>query len=87
MHKIKSFVSRNGRVTRAQKDALTCLIGDYGIIYSERILNLDETFGRGNPKILEVGFVMVIVYFPWQNQIPKSITWGSKFMKLALEIF
>jgi tRNA (guanine-N7-)-methyltransferase len=55
---IRSFVLRAGRMGTGQARALE----DYGpqflIPYSESALDLDATFGRQAPRILEIGFGM-----------------------------
>jgi tRNA (guanine-N(7)-)-methyltransferase len=55
---IRSFVLRQGRVSPAQQRALEELKPRYGIPYQETLLDLDQAFGRGAPKILEIGFGM-----------------------------
>ena len=56
---IRSFVLRQGRMTRAQTWALEHLWSQFGIDYQAQLLDLDTLFGRRNhPKILEIGFGM-----------------------------
>ncbi|MFA6013833.1 MAG: tRNA (guanosine(46)-N7)-methyltransferase TrmB [Gallionellaceae bacterium] len=55
---IRSFVLRQGRVSAAQQRSLETLMPKFGITYSNQQLNLDQTFGRSAPKILEIGFGM-----------------------------
>lgn len=55
---IRSFVLRQGRLTRAQRHAIETLMPRYGIPYTGEPLDLNEIFGRGAPKILEIGFGM-----------------------------
>jgi tRNA (guanine-N7-)-methyltransferase len=55
---IRSFVLRQGRVSVAQQRAIDTWLPRYGIPYVARSLNLDQTFGRTAPKILEIGFGM-----------------------------
>ena len=52
---IRSFVQRAGRITRAQQRALEELWPRYGIDPGHDVLNLDATFGRSAPRVLEVG--------------------------------
>jgi len=52
---IRSFVQRAGRITRAQQRALEELWPRYGIDPGPDVLDLDATFGRGAPRVLEVG--------------------------------
>ena len=53
---IKSFVLRQGRLTRGQQQALDQLWSVYGIDYSTKQLDLDACFERSAPVILEIGF-------------------------------
>jgi tRNA (guanine-N7-)-methyltransferase len=55
---IRSFVLRQGRVSPAQQRACDTLLPRFGIQYSVQQLDLAQTFGRGAPKILEIGFGM-----------------------------
>ncbi|MBI4194966.1 MAG: tRNA (guanosine(46)-N7)-methyltransferase TrmB [Betaproteobacteria bacterium] len=55
---IRSYVLRQGRVTRAQERAHDALLPRFGIPFSHRIIDLDTAFGRGAPKFLEIGFGM-----------------------------
>ena len=55
---IRSFVLRQGRVSPAQQRSLDNLMPRYGIPYSVLPLDLEVTFGRSAPKILEIGFGM-----------------------------
>jgi len=53
---IKSFVLRQGRVTRAQQYALDNHWQAYGIDYSEQPLSLETLFNNHNETIVEIGF-------------------------------
>jgi tRNA (guanine-N7-)-methyltransferase len=56
---IRSYVLRQGRVSNAQQRALDTLKPRFGIPYAaKKPLDLDAAFGRGAPKILEIGFGM-----------------------------
>ena len=55
---IRSYVLRQGRVTPAQQRACDTLLPRFGIPYTAQPLDLDQTFGRAAPKILEIGFGM-----------------------------
>jgi tRNA (guanine-N7-)-methyltransferase len=52
---IRSFVRREGRMTRAQAQALERLWPRYGLEPGNR-LDLDACFGRHAPRTLEIGF-------------------------------
>ena len=55
---IRSYVLRQGRVSPAQQRAIDTLLPRYGVPYITRPVDLDQTFGRKAPKILEIGFGM-----------------------------
>lgn len=54
--RIRSFVKREGRLTRGQQRALDELFPRYGFTRIESVFDLNEKFGRDAPKILEIGF-------------------------------
>jgi tRNA (guanine-N7-)-methyltransferase len=53
---IRSFVIRGGRQTVAQERALAELWPRYGIEFGEQPVDLNQTFGRQAPRMLEIGF-------------------------------
>lgn len=53
---IKSFVLRQGRLTKAQQYALDQHWLDYGIDYSEQVLSFDKLFNNHHEVIIEIGF-------------------------------
>ncbi len=53
---IRSFVRREGRLTTAQRRALTELWPRFGVVPGEGGLNLEALFGRQAPCTLEIGF-------------------------------
>jgi tRNA (guanine-N7-)-methyltransferase len=55
---IRSYVLRQGRISNAQRRAHSELLPLYGVAFSAEVLDLDRLFGRGAPKILEIGFGM-----------------------------
>jgi tRNA (guanine-N7-)-methyltransferase len=55
---IRSFVLRQGRMSKAQERAYENLMPVYGVPYSAALLDLDKLFGRTAPRILEIGFGM-----------------------------
>jgi tRNA (guanine-N7-)-methyltransferase len=55
---IRSFVLRQGRVSKAQRRAHTDLLPVYGVPFSPNARDLDRLFGRTAPRILEIGFGM-----------------------------
>lgn len=55
-HPIRSFVRREGRLTKGQQRALVELWPTFGIDNDNSIINLDKIFGRDAAKVLEIGF-------------------------------
>ena len=57
--RIRSFVLRQGRLTKGQEKALAEQWPKFGIEYAQSLINLDQIFGRPeSPKVLEIGFGM-----------------------------
>ena len=57
--RIRSFVLRQGRLTKGQERALQTTWPQFGIEYAEQPLHLSQAFGRDcSQKILEIGFGM-----------------------------
>ncbi len=54
--RIRSFVLREGRLTKGQQQALDVLFPRFGVSLSQGPLDLEALFGRSAPKILEIGF-------------------------------
>jgi tRNA (guanine-N7-)-methyltransferase len=52
---VRSFVRREGRITRSQQRALEELLPRFGLV-PEGVLDLDRVFGRHAPRTLEIGF-------------------------------
>lgn len=59
IHKpIRSFVKREGRMTKAQSSALSELMPVYGIQTPDQPVDLDALFPRKAPRYIEIGFGM-----------------------------
>ena len=56
--RVCSFVRREGRMTAAQRRALTALWPSYGVELAAGLLDLDALFERRAPRVLEIGFGM-----------------------------
>jgi len=52
---IRSYVLRQGRTTPAQQRALEELLPRFGVSFADRILDLEDLFGRRAPVVLEIG--------------------------------
>lgn len=53
---IRSFVTRNGRITPAQERALDSLWPRYGLEFGPEPLDARALYGREAPRIIEIGF-------------------------------
>jgi len=56
--RIRSYVLRAGRMTEGQQRALDENWPRWGLEYGNGELDFDAAFGRGGPRVLEVGFGM-----------------------------
>jgi tRNA (guanine-N7-)-methyltransferase len=56
LRRIRSFVRREGRLTKGQQRALSELFPRYGIKLDQGRLDLDVLFGRQAFRVLEIGF-------------------------------
>lgn len=58
LRRIRSFVLREGRLTKGQQYALEHYWSTYGLDYQKQLLSLDSVFKRSAPRVLEIGFGM-----------------------------
>ena len=58
MRRIRSFVRRQGRLTKGQQHALDNFWPVMGVEYQAEPLAIDALFGREAPVVLEIGFGM-----------------------------
>ncbi|MFK8259712.1 tRNA (guanosine(46)-N7)-methyltransferase TrmB [Erwinia sp. AnSW2-5] len=58
MRRIRSFVRRQGRLTKGQQQALDTLWPVMGVEYQPEPVDLTALFGREAPLVLEIGFGM-----------------------------
>ncbi len=58
IRKVRSFVRREGRLTKGQQKALDECWPTMGIDYQEQLLDWQQVFGNDNPVVLEIGFGM-----------------------------
>lgn len=56
--RIRSFVTRAGRLSNAQAKALDTLGPRFCVPYTKAALDIESAFGRAAPTILEIGFGM-----------------------------
>lgn len=55
---LRSYVLRQGRISHAQQRAYETLLPVFSLPFQEKLIDLDATFGRSAPRILEIGFGM-----------------------------
>lgn len=58
IRKVRSFVKREGRLTKGQAKALETLWDTMGLNHSDGMLDLSTLFDNANPITLEIGFGM-----------------------------
>ncbi|GGI73158.1 tRNA (guanosine(46)-N7)-methyltransferase TrmB [Shewanella gelidii] len=58
LRKVRSFVLREGRLTKGQAQAMEQQWPVMGIDYSDQAIDLNEVFGRDADTVLEIGFGM-----------------------------
>ncbi len=58
VRKVRSFVRREGRLTKGQETAMKECWPTMGIDYQEQLLDWNTVFGNDNPVVLEIGFGM-----------------------------
>ncbi|WP_371372651.1 tRNA (guanosine(46)-N7)-methyltransferase TrmB [Thalassotalea aquiviva] len=58
IRKVRSFVKREGRLTKGQARALDTLWDTMGLNHSDGMLDIANLFGNDNPITLEIGFGM-----------------------------
>ncbi|KPN71631.1 tRNA (guanosine(46)-N7)-methyltransferase TrmB [Neisseria sp. 83E34] len=69
---IRSFVLRQGHMTAAQQRAIDIMWPKFGIDYQHSMVNLNEAFGRDNPKVLEIGFGMGMATVEIAKRLPEK---------------
>ena len=55
---IRSFVLRQGYMSKGQQRAYDTLMPGLGVGYQPQVADLDAVFGRAAPKVVEIGFGM-----------------------------
>src|SRR5690554_4425587 len=58
MRRIRSFVRREGRLTKGQEAAMKACWPTMGIDYQNEQLDWGQVFGNDHPVVLEIGFGM-----------------------------
>ncbi|MDO6428348.1 tRNA (guanosine(46)-N7)-methyltransferase TrmB [Thalassotalea sp. 1_MG-2023] len=58
IRKVRSFVKREGRLTKGQAAALDLYWQEMGLNHEDGLLSFESVFGNDNPVVLEIGFGM-----------------------------
>lgn len=58
IRKVRSFVKREGRLTKGQARALALFWSTMGLEHQKNTLTMSDVFGNNNPVTLEIGFGM-----------------------------
>ncbi len=56
IRRIRSFVKREGKLTKGQQNAIEQGWPEFGVNLDEQVLDLTGLFGRDAPTVLEIGF-------------------------------
>ena len=54
--RIRSFVKREGKLTKGQQNAIDASWSEFGVDLSDDVLDLEQLYGREAPVVLEIGF-------------------------------
>lgn len=58
MRKVRSFVRREGRMTKRQENAIATLWSRFGLNHGDGLIDPQQVFGRCAPLVVEIGFGM-----------------------------
>ncbi len=70
--KIKSFVLRQGKITKGQQNAIDTLMPIFGVEYTTSHVDLNQIFNSANNKIIEIGFGMGDATWQIAKQNPEN---------------
>ena len=71
-HRIRSFVKREGRLTKGQAAAVERQWPVMGLVHQKSEIDFSQTFGRKAPLVLEIGFGMGHSLVEMAKNDPKS---------------
>lgn len=72
LRRIRSFVRRQGRLTKGQQQALDNFWPVMGVKYQDEALDFTQLFGRDAPVVLEIGFGMGASLVTMAEQHPEQ---------------
>lgn len=70
--RIRSFVKRTGRMTLGQEKAFESCWQSFGLNLDDGVLDVEQTFGRAAPLVLEIGFGMGASLVQMAAQSPQT---------------
>ena len=73
---IRSFVKREGKLTKGQKNAIDDLWPTHGVDLADQVLDLPALFGRQAPVVLEIGFGNGLSLADMAEQFPQENFFG-----------
>lgn len=76
MRRVRSFVRRQGRLTKRQEDALESEWAEMGIDFINEPLDFAKVFKNSNPVVLEIGFGMGTSLVTMASQNPEKNFFG-----------
>lgn len=79
-HKIKSFMSRKGRIGETKKQIFSSKWSEFGLDFKKEIFNFAEIFKNLNPVVLEIGFGM-------GNSLVQMAKERSDFNFLGIDVY
>ncbi len=84
IRKIRSFVRREGRLTKGQENAMNECWPTMGIDYKAELLDWKEVFGNDNPVVLEIGFGMGASLVEMAKNAPEKTSSVLKYIAQVL---
>ena len=76
MRRVRSFVRRQGRLTKRQEDALESEWAEMGVDFMNEPLDFAKVFKNSNPVVLEIGFGMGTSLVTMASQNPEKNFFG-----------
>lgn len=84
LRRIRSFVRRQGRLTKGQEHALENYWPVMGVEFSEDMLDFPALFGREAPVTLEIGLAWGHRWWQWLKIAPSRTSSALKCIHRAL---
>lgn len=72
LRQIKSFILRQGRLTKGQNEAITLYWKAFGIDFKSQPIDFKQIYGNDNPVVLEIGFGMGASFIEMAKNHPQQ---------------